>query len=61
MGLAVDGANRHDMKLVRATVDSLLRFHKNAGLVTVDAGRPAQGAGKPPPQLRPSTVRCEAA
>ena len=23
MGLAVDGANRHDMKLVRATVDSL--------------------------------------
>ena len=24
MGLAVDGANRHDMKLVRATVDSLL-------------------------------------
>ena len=22
-GLAVDGANRHDMKLVRATVDSL--------------------------------------
>ena len=23
VGLAVDGANRHDMKLVRATVDSL--------------------------------------
>ena len=23
MGLAVDGANRHDMKLVRATVESL--------------------------------------
>ena len=23
MGLAVDGANRHDMKLVRTTVDSL--------------------------------------
>ena len=23
MGLAVDGANRHDLKLVRATVDSL--------------------------------------
>ena len=23
MGLAVDGANRHDMKLVRATLDSL--------------------------------------
>ena len=23
MGLAVDGANRHDMKLVRATVDSI--------------------------------------
>ena len=23
MGLAVDGANRHDMKLVRVTVDSL--------------------------------------
>ncbi len=23
MGLTVDGANRHDMKLVRATVDSL--------------------------------------
>ena len=24
MGLAVDGANRHDMKLLRATVDNLL-------------------------------------
>ena len=24
MGLAVDGANRHDMKLVRATVDNVL-------------------------------------
>ena len=23
VGLAVDGANRHDMKLVRATLDSL--------------------------------------
>ena len=23
MGLAVDGANRHDMKLVRSTVDSM--------------------------------------
>ena len=24
MGLAVDGANRHDMKLVRSTLDSLV-------------------------------------
>ena len=24
MGLAVDGANRHDMKLVRATVESVV-------------------------------------
>ena len=35
IGLAVDGANRHDMKLVRATLDSLV------------VERPAPTAGQP--------------
>ena len=35
MGLAVDGANRHDMKLVRATVDSLPVLRPDAPVGTV--------------------------
>ena len=37
MGLAVDGANRHDMKLTRATLESIPEA----------AGRPAPAAGEP--------------
>ena len=35
VGLAVDGANRHDMKLVRATVDSLPVLRPDAPVGTV--------------------------